>query len=195
MAQTPLNVGDIFGNSRIQEIIDTKRQPAMRPVNFQGKDYRFIAYTEDWNRMPKPHTVVLLSNTLTDWVLASPDPVIPPGSNFWGEKGNAIGSAFALPDGNILISSCSCTNEGYTGAPEPSNVSAIADGKQPWKLLKLATLPDAPVSRESVWYQGPNFGTAFYYDKDQDTLFFYGGFHDYYIGMMRVRHFMHPQTP
>ena len=192
--QTPLNAGDIFGNSRIQEIIDTERQPAMRPVRFQGKDYRFIAYTEDWNRPPKPHTVVLLSNTLTDWVLASPDPVIPPRGDFWGEKGNAIGSAFALPDGNLLISSCSCTNEGYTGAPEPSNVSAIADGRQPWKILKLATLPDAPVSRENVWYQGPNFGTAFYYDQEQDTLFFYGGFHDYFIGMMRVRHFLHPQA-
>ena len=73
-------------------------------------------------------------------------------------------------------------------------MSAIADGKQPWKLLKVGTLPDAPVSREGVWYQGPNFGTAFYYDKESDTLFFYGGFHDYEIGMMRVRNFLHRNT-
>ena len=192
--QSPLKLGNIYGNSRIQEIVDTQRATSLRPVNFEGKDYRFVAYTEDWNRMPKPHTVVLLSNTLTDWVVANPNPVIPPRSDFWGEKGSAIGSAFALPDGNILISSCSCTNEGYTGAPEPSNVSAIADGKEPWKVLKLGTLPDAPVSRENIWYQGPNFGTALYYDKDSDTLFFYGGFHDYYIGMMRVRHFLHPEA-
>lgn len=196
--KTGLTLGSIFGNCRIQEIIDTKRYPRLKPVLFKATDYRFIAFCEDWNREPKPHTVVLLSNTLTNWVLANPDPVIPPGTNFWGEKGSAIGSAIVLPDGNILISSCSCTFAGYTGAPEPSNVSAVVDGKQPWKVLKLGILPDAPVSREHVWYEGPNFGTAFYYEPATDTLLFYGGFHDYYIGMMRVRNFsksylFHPQ--
>ena len=190
---SPLKLGSIFGHNRIQEIVDTKRSPQIKPVSFQGKDYRFIGYTEDWVHSPLPHTVVLLSNTLTDWVEASPDALIPPGNDFWGEKGNAIGSAFVLPDGNLLIASCSCTNEGYTGAPESTNVSAIADGKEPWKLLKKAVLPDAPVSREHVWYEGPNFGTALFYDKDSDTLFYYGGFHDYYVGMMRVRHFLHPE--
>ena len=182
-------VGNIFGNSRIQEIIDTKKNPAMEPIRFQGADYRFIGFTENWVKKPQPHTVVLLSNTLTNWVLADPEPLLPPGTNFWGEKGSAIGSAMVLPDGNILLASCSCTFAGYTGAPEPSNVSVIVDGKQPWKVLKCAILPDAPVSRENVWYQGPNFGTALYYEPENDTLFFYGGFHDYNIGMMRVEHF------
>jgi hypothetical protein len=186
---TGLNLGDIFHNSRIQEIIDTKKYPQMKPVQFNGADYRFIGFTENWVSRPQPHTVVLLSNTLTNWVLADPDPVIPPSATFWGEKGNAIGSAIVLPNGNILLASCSCTFAGYTGAPEPSNVSAIVDGKQPWKVLKLGTLPDAPVSRENVWYQGPNFGTALYYEPQNDTLFFYGGFHDYNIGMMRVQDF------
>jgi hypothetical protein len=186
---TGLTVGNIFGNSRIQEIIDTKKYHQMTPVVYEGADYRFIAFTEDWNRMPKPHTVVLLSNTLTNWVLASPNPVVPPQSNFWGEKGSAIGSAFVLPDGNILLADCACTFAGYTGAPEPSNVSAIVDGKHPWKVLKLGVLPDAPVSRENVWYEGPNFGTAYYYEPETDTLYFYGGFHDYRIGMMRVQNF------
>jgi hypothetical protein len=186
-----INVGNIFGNSRIQEIIDTKRYPQLSPITVQGTSYRFIAYAENWGSFPKPHSVVLLSNTLDAWVLADPNPVIPPMDDFWGEKGNAIGSAFPLPDGNLLIACCACTWAGYTGAPEPSNVSAIADGKQPWKILKLGTLPDAPVSREAVWYQGPNFGTAYYYDESTDTLFFFGGFHDYRIGMMRVRHFLH----
>jgi hypothetical protein len=184
-----LKMGSIYGNNRIQEIIDTRKYPQMKAVQFQGTGYRFIAFTENWMKDPKPHTVVLLSNTLTNWVLASPEPVIPPETTFWGEKGSAIGSAIVLPDGNILISSCSCTFAGYTGAPEPSNVSAIVDGTQPWKVLKLGVLPDAPVSRDHVWYEGPNFGTAFYYEPANDTLFFYGGFHDYYIGMMRVRHF------
>jgi hypothetical protein len=187
--KSKLTLGSIFGNSRIQEIIDTKKYPQMTPVPFQGDDYRFVAFCEDWNRDPKPHTVVLLSNTLTNWVLADPNPVIPPGTNFWGEKGSAIGSAIVLPDGNILLASCSCTFAGYTGAPEPSNVSAIVDGKKPWKVLKLGILPDAPVSTEQVWYEGPNFGTALYYEPANDTLYFYGGFHDYYIGMMRVEHF------
>jgi hypothetical protein len=186
---TGLNLGSIFGNCRIQEIIDTSKYHQLRPVPLAGVDYRFIAFCEDWNRSPKPHSVVLLSNTLTNWVLANPDPIIPPGTNFWGEKGNAIGSAIVLPDGNILVSSCSCTYAGYTGAPEPSNISAIVDGRQPWKVLKLGVLPDAPVSRDQVWYEGPNFGTAFYYEPANDTLFFYGGFHDYYIGMMRVQNF------
>jgi hypothetical protein len=184
-----LRLGSIFGNNRIQEIIDTKQYSQMSPVQFQGVGYRFIAFTENWMKDPKPHTVVLLSNTLTNWVLANPDPVIPPGTNFWGEKGSAIGAAIVLPDGNILIASCSCTFAGYTGAPEPSNVSAIVDGRQPWKVLKLGILPDAPVSREYVWYEGPNFGTALYYEPANDTLYFYGGFHDYYIGMMRVQNF------
>jgi|GEM_PF-1856665 len=188
--KTGLNLGSIFGNCRIQEIIDIRKYPQMQPVQFKDANYRFIAFCEDWNRDPKPHTVVLLSNTLTNWMLANPDPVIPPGTNFWGEKGSAIGSVIVLPDGNILIASCSCTFAGYTGAPEPSNVSAIVDGKQPWKVLKLGILPDAPVSREHVWYEGPNFGTALYYEPENDTLYFYGGFHDYYIGMMRVEHFM-----
>ena len=153
-AQTALKVGNIFGNNRIQEIIDTQRYPSLKPTSFQGKNYRFIAYTEDWVHMPKPHTVVLLSNTLTDWTVADSEPVIPPRTDFWGEKGSAIGSALALPDGNILLATCACTNEGYTGAPEPSNVTAIADGREPWKVLKLATLPDAPTSRENIWYQG-----------------------------------------
>ena len=187
-----INVGDIFNNCRIQEVIDTNRYPQMHPIAFQGTTYRFIGYIEDWNRMPKPHSVVLLSNTLDKWVLAEPNPVIPPMDNSWGEKGSAIGAAYPLPDGNILLASCSCTWAGYTGAPEPSNVSAIADGRQPWKVLKLGILPDAPVSREAVWYQGPNFGTAFYYDEATDTLFFFGGFHDSRIGMMRVQHFLHP---
>jgi carbohydrate binding protein with CBM6 domain len=187
-----INVGDIFGNCRIQEIIDTKRYPQMSPISYDGTAYRFIAYVEDWNRMPKPHSVVLLSNTLDKWVLPNPDPVIPPTDTIWGEKGNALGAAYPLPDGNLLLADCACTWAGYTGAPEPSNVSAIADGKQPWKILKLGTLPDAPVSREAVWYQGPNFGTAYYYDEATDTLFFYGGFHDYRIGMMRAQHFLHP---
>jgi hypothetical protein len=191
---TQMNLGTIFGNNRIQEIIDTKRYPAMSPVSLNGVDYRFIAYCEDWTRMPKPHSVVLLSNTLTDWVLGNPDPVIPPGDQFWGEKGTAIGSAYPLPDGNILIAACACTNAGYTGAPEPSNVTAIADGRQPWKILKLGTLPDAPVSRENVWYQGPNFGTALFYDAATDTLLYYGGFHDYRIGLMRIQHFLHPEA-
>ena len=189
--KTKLTLGDIFGNNRIQEIIDTKRFPALGPVRLNGVDYRFIAYCEDWTRLPKPHSVVLLSNTLTKWVLGNPDPVIPPSDLFWGEKGSAIGAAIPLPDGNLLIASCSCTNAGYTGAPEPSNVTAIVDGREPWKILKLGTLPDAPVSRENVWYQGPNFGTAYYYDSSTDTLYFYGGFHDYRIGMMRVQHFLH----
>jgi hypothetical protein len=47
-------------------------------------------------------------------------------------------------------------------------------------------LPDAPVSRENVWYQGPNFGTAYLYEPTNDTLYFYGGFHDSSIGMMRA---------
>ncbi len=192
--QTPLNLGDIFGNSRVQEIIDTKHRADGRPVSLGGQDYRFIAYTEDWNRAPKPHTVVLLSNTLTRWVQTDPDPVLPPHADFWGEKGSAIGSAFALPGGDLLLACCACTNEGYTGAPEPSNVSAIADGREPWKLRRVAVLPDAPVSRENVWYQGPNFGTAYFYDEKSDTLFFYGGFHDYYVGTMRVRNFRQ-QTP
>lgn len=187
--KTQMTVGDIFGNSRIQEFIDTKQHPQLKPVRFNGGDYRFIAFTENWSDAPQPHTVVLLSNTLTNWVLACPDPVIPPGTNFWGEKGNAVGSALVLPDGNILLADCSCTFDGYTGASEPSNVSVIVDGKQPWKVLKLGTLPNAPVSRESVWYQGPNFGTAFLYEPKNDTLFFYGGFHDYSIGMMRVQNF------
>ncbi len=187
-----INVGDIHGASRLQEVIDTKRFPQMSPVMVNGSSYRFIAYAEDWGRMPKPHSWVLLSNTLDRWVLPTTAPVIPPGDTFWGEKGNAIGAACPLPDGNLLLADCACTWAGYTGTPEPSNVSAIADGKQPWKILKLGTLPDAPVSREAVWYQGPNFGTAYYYDQASDTLFFYGGFHDYRIGLMRVRHFLHP---
>jgi hypothetical protein len=188
--KTEMNLGGIFGNNRIQEIIDTRQYPQMTPVKFNGADYRFIGFTENWVDTPQPHTVVLLSNTLTNWVLANPEPVIPPGTNFWGEKGSAIGSAFVLPDGNILVADCACTFDGYTGASEPSNISAIVDGKQPWKILKLATLPDAPVSRENVWYQGPNFGTALYYEAANDTLFFYGGFHDYHIGVMRVQNFL-----
>jgi hypothetical protein len=185
-----LKLGSIFGNNRIQEIIDTKKYSQLKPVSYSGVDYRFIAFTENWIAAPKPHTVILLSNTLTNWILANPEPVIPPGTNFWGEKGNAIGSAIVLPDGNILVAVCACTHAGYTGAPEPSNITAIVDGKEPWKILKLGILPDAPVSREHVWYEGPNFGTALYYEPKNDTLFFYGGFHDYYIGMMRVEHFM-----
>ncbi|HEY4416709.1 MAG TPA: carbohydrate-binding protein [Verrucomicrobiae bacterium] len=186
---TGLTVGNIFGNSRIQEIVDTKQYAQLSPINFAGQKYRFIAFTENWTDNPRPHTVVLLSNTLTNWVLADPNPVIPPRSDFWGEKGSAIGSAIPLPDGSILLASCSCTDAGYTGAPEPSNVSVIVDGRQPWKVLRLGILPDAPVSREKVWYQGPNFGTAFYYERGSDTLFYYGGFHDYTIGMMRVQNF------
>jgi Carbohydrate binding module (family 6) len=184
-----LSLGSIHGNSRIQEIIDTKKYKQLAPISFAGAEYRFIAFTENWIDMPQPHTVVLLSNTLTNWILADPSPLIPPGNNFWGEKGSAIGSAIPLPDGNILVASCSCTFAGYTGAPEPSNVSAIVDGKEPWKVLRLGILPDAPVSRENVWYQGPNFGTAFYYEPEDDTLFYYGGFHDYSIGVMRVQNF------
>jgi len=188
---TGLTLGSIYGNSRIQEIIDTRQYPQLKPIEFRGHTYRFIGFTENWVAKPQPHTVVLLSDTLTNWVVANPEPLIPPGKQFWGEKGNAIGSAFVLPDGNILISSCSCTYDGYTGASEPSNVSAVVDGRQPWKLLRLGTLPDAPVSRENVWYQGPNFGTAFLYEPENDTLYFYGGFHDYYVGMMRAEHFSH----
>ena len=186
---TGLRVGGILGNSRIQEIIDTKQYRQLQPVRLNQVDYRFIGFTENWTDSPKPHTVVLLSNTLTNWVAAGSEPVIPPRADFWGEKGSAVGAAFVLPDGNILLASCSCTFAGYTGAPEPSNVSVVVDGKQPWKILRLGILPDAPVSRENVWYQGPNFGTAFCYDEPADTLYFYGGFHDYNIGMMRVRHF------
>ncbi len=79
-----LKIGSIFGNNRIQEIIDTKRYPQMRAVQYQGAGYRFIAFTENWLKDPKPHTVVLLSNTLTNWVLADPGSVIPPGTNFLG---------------------------------------------------------------------------------------------------------------
>lgn len=190
--QTNLTVGDIHGHNRIQEIIDTQVYPQLHPVHFNDHDYRFIAYCEDWVHAPQPHSVVLLSNTLTDWVQPSPDPVIPPSTDFWGEKGNAIGSAFPLPDGNILLCDCACTNAGYTGAPEPSNVTAIVSNAEPWKLMLKAVLPVTPVSRENVWYQGPNFGTAFFYDEKQDTLFLYGGFHDYSIGVQRIRHFLHP---
>ncbi|HEX7653044.1 MAG TPA: carbohydrate-binding protein, partial [Verrucomicrobiae bacterium] len=39
---TGKNLGDIFGNSRIQEIIDTKQHPHLAAVHFQDKTYRFI---------------------------------------------------------------------------------------------------------------------------------------------------------
>lgn len=194
-SKTAMTVGNIYGNCRIQEFIDTSRFPQMAPVSWNGKSYRFIAYTEDWNRMPKPHSVVLLSDTLTNWVQTETSPVIPPNNASWGELGTAIGSAIPLSNGHLLIAACSCTFAGYTGAPEPSNISAIADGKAPWRILRLGILPDAPVSRENVWYQGPNFGTAFLYDGESDTLYFYGGFHDYRIGMMRVRNFLHHGKP
>ena len=190
--QTDKTVGDIHGHNRIQEIIDTQRYPQLHPIRFNDHPYRFIAYCEDWVHAPQPHSVVLLSNTLTDWVQPSADPVVPPSADGWGEKGNAIGSAYPLPNGTILLSVCACTNAGYTGAPEPSNVTAIASGTEPWKLLRVSTLPITPVSRENVWYEGPNFGTAFFYDDKNDTLFLYGGFHDYRIGVQRVRHFLHP---
>ena len=191
-AESGKKVGDLHGHNRIQEVIDTARHPRMSPVEFDGKRYRFVAFVEDWTHAPKPHTDVMLSNTLTEWTLAAPaGPVVPPRDDFWGEKGSAIGSAVVLPDGNVLLASCSCTNEGYTGAPEPSNVSVIVDGKQPWRVLKLGTLPNAPVSRENVWYHGPNFGTAFLYQPAEDTLYYYGGFHDDRIGLMRVPGFLH----
>ncbi len=193
--ETGKNLGDIHGNNRIQEFIDTERHSELSPIRHRGKDYRFIGYCENWEDDPKPHTVVLLSNTLTDWVLADPEPILPPRDDFWGEKGNALGSAFVLPDGNILTAVCACTFDGYTGASEPSNISAIYDGREPWKLLKLGTLPDAPVSKEGTWYEGPNFGTAYLYDETEDTLFFYGGFHDYFVGMMRVRDFLKSYYP
>jgi hypothetical protein len=93
------------------------RHPAMLPVEFNGTKYQFIAFAEDWGRAPKPHTSVMLSNTLSDWTLADPDAqVLPPRRDLWGEKGSPIGAAAVLPDGNILLPSCSCTNEDYTGA-------------------------------------------------------------------------------
>ncbi|MBB5351976.1 hypothetical protein HNR46_002217 [Haloferula luteola] len=193
--ETGKDLGDIHGNNRIQEFIDTARHPELAPIRLRGKNYRFIGYCENWEDEPKPHTVVLLSNTLTDWVLADPEPILPPRDDFWGEKGNALGSAFVLPDGNILTAICACTFDGYTGASEPSNISAIYDGKEPWKRLRLGTLPDAPVSKEGTWYEGPNFGTAYLYDDQSDTLFFYGGFHDYFVGMMRVRNFLQTYYP
>ena len=184
--------GDLHGHDRIQEVIDTAKRPQMPPVRLGGQRYRFVAVVEDWTHPPKPHTSVMLSNTLTQWALADPDaPVLPPRDDFWGENGSAIGSAFALPDGNVLLASCSCTDEGYTGAPKPSNVSAIVGGRQRLKILKLGTLPDAPVSRENVWYQGPNSGTAFLYEPADDTLYYYGGFHDYSTGIMRAPGFLH----
>ena len=85
----PIKVGDIFGCSRIQEIIDTKRYPQMSPIDYQGTSYRFIAYVEDWGHTPVPRSVVLLSNTLDKWVEPQNVPVIPPSDDFWGEKGNA----------------------------------------------------------------------------------------------------------
>ena len=188
---TGKTVGDIHGNSRIQEVVDTAKFKQLAPIDLNGTRYRFIAFTENWTDLPQPHTVVMLSNTLTDWAVADPAPLLPPRDDFWGEKGSAIGSAFVLADGNILLASCSCTNAGYTGAPEPTNVSVVVDGRRPWRLLKVATLPDAPVSRDNVWYQGPNFGTAFLYDDRADTLYYYGGFHDSAIGVMRARGFLH----
>jgi hypothetical protein len=193
---TGKTVGDIHHNSRIQEVIDTAKHSGMAPVRWAGVDYRFVAFTENWEADPKPHTVVMLSNTLTEWTVAGDGrAILPPRDDFWGEKGSAIGSAFVLPDGNILLASCSCTNAGYTGAPEPSNVSVVVDGREPWRLLKVATLPDAPVSREDVWYQGPNFGTAFLYEPADDTLYYYGGFHDHSIGVMRAPHFARDRRP
>ena len=192
---TGKRLGNIHGFNRIQEIIDTAKHPQMKPVELNGHRYRFVAFVEDWTHAPKPHTGVMLSDTLTDWTVADPAPVLPPRDDFWGEKGSAIGSAVVLPDGDVLLASCSCTAEGYTGAAEPSNVSVVVDGRRPWVIKRLATLPDAPVSREEVWYQGPNFGTAFVYDPATDTLYYYGGFHDYSIGVMRAVGFLHGQPP
>ena len=90
-----LTLGSIYGNNRIQEIIDTQKYAQLQPVSYEGVNYRFIAFTENWIKSPKPHTVILLSNTLTNWILANPDPVISPRTDFWGEKGSAIGSPLA----------------------------------------------------------------------------------------------------
>lgn len=59
-----LTVGSIFGNSRIQELNDTKKYHQLAPVQFEGVAYRFIAFCEDWNRMPKPDTVDMRTQPL-----------------------------------------------------------------------------------------------------------------------------------
>ena len=85
--QTPLKLGNIFGNCRVQEIIDTQRSPALKPVSFEGKDYRFIAYTEDWNRPPKPHTVVLPFQHPDRLGVGRPGPVDSARQQFLGREG------------------------------------------------------------------------------------------------------------
>ncbi len=173
----------------LQDIIDVRRFPGLLDsVSFRGKRYRFVGvgeYTFD------PFSSIVLSNDLHTWVrpdTVNPVPARTRGRN-WEERGDAIGCAYPMADGNILIISCTCTASGYTGGGfEATNVTAVLDGRQPWKTLKVSRLPMTPAS-STDWTKGPNMPNSFVYDEADDVLYFFSDFGDKAQGVSRVRNF------
>lgn len=190
VAELGLNAHGLKG--ALQDIVDVKRFPGLLDlVSFEGTKYRFVGvgeYTFD------PFSSVVLSNDLHTWVRPDAVNAIPArtkGRN-WEETGDAIGCAYPMADGNILIISCTCTASGYTGGGfEATNVTAVLDGRQPWKTLKVSRLPMTPASA-SDWTRGPNMPNSFVYDEADDVLYFFSDFGDKAQGVLRVRNFSKP---
>ncbi len=178
----------------LQDIIDVKKYPGkLDSIAFGGSKYRFIGVGE---YTFAPFSTVILSNNLHNWV--RPDTVNPVPARFqgydWQEMGDAIGCAWPMADGNILIISCTCTAAGYTGTGyDATGVTAVINGKQPWITLKVSRLPMTP-ALDTSWIKGPNMPNSFVYDSANDILYFFSDFGDQRQGVLRVRNYSQQMT-
>ncbi|MEM2638048.1 MAG: LamG-like jellyroll fold domain-containing protein [Candidatus Hadarchaeales archaeon] len=151
-------VHDQYGQHKVVAILDLDAWPSGRRVTYGGQTYRFIGYKEGGG--------VIFTNNLeqSNWIVTGGG-TVSAGNNIWGDSENPVGDAFVDSDGNIRVLICASTREGYVGGTEATIAEAIFDGSQPWRLLKVSTLPFIPVyygkapngATGAAWNDGPNF--------------------------------------
>jgi predicted GH43/DUF377 family glycosyl hydrolase len=185
-----------YGNAA-KEAIDTEKYPQLKPVKYEGKEYRFIKFVEKYGTDHAGY--VAFSNDLKHWV-GPRDELLPPQPQGWSNLGRPIGGALVQPDGNIRVFYTACTDEGYVNGDEAGIASAVVDGEKPWIVIKeskigLPLFPiyigkkgggndDRPVEFDILhWDDGPHFPGSLVPIVEENKVYFYYGTNDQHTGL------------
>ncbi len=190
-----------LANALKGEVIDVQNYPGkLQPVNYNGTNYRYISFDEQY--MTPPQSYLAFSNDLQTWVERRTE-LLPSRAYMWSNQGRPCGGSFVMPDGNIMVLYCGCTDLGYVGADDAGWNALIVSGTQPWTIVQegeagLPIFPTYPGHKQGcneggtrswdplVYHTGPMFATCIVRDtvSGVEQLRLYGGVNDQCVALL-----------